>query len=160
MWVGNAGMGHVEDLMGRIRQADHDEIWAVAHVDADSALRRSFRASDMCWAFKADGRVFAIGGVAPSTAAFSIGIPWLMASDDIVQNGIYFVRHSRECVEKMHERYIHLMNWVDVRNEESIKWLRWCGFNIEEPKPYGEDKRLFHRFWKTKKEEHEVCVGV
>jgi hypothetical protein len=39
----------------------------------------------------------------------------------------------------MHEHYLHLMNWVDARNLESIKWLDWCGFDIEEAKPYGED---------------------
>jgi nitrite reductase/ring-hydroxylating ferredoxin subunit len=149
--MGKAGIGHVEDLTGRIRRADHEEVWAVAHVDADNALRRSFEASKVAWAFKSEGRVFAIGGVCPSTSAYSIGIPWLLASNDITDAGIFFARHSRQCVEEMHEHYLHLMNWVDARNLESIKWLDWCGFDIEEAKPYGEDRLPFHRFWKTTK---------
>jgi hypothetical protein len=47
----------------------------------------------------------------------------------------------------MLDLYPHLENYVDVRNELSIKWLRWLGFQFDpQPIPYGVWEMPFFRF--------------
>jgi len=42
--------------------------------------------------------------------------------------------------------YSHLENWVDARNTKAINWLRWLGFTVHDPVPFGVAGLPFHRF--------------
>ena len=42
--------------------------------------------------------------------------------------------------------YTWLVNWVDDRNTCAIRWLKWMGFTIHEPEPYGVANLPFRRF--------------
>jgi len=49
-------------------------------------------------------------------------------------------------VRRQSEKFSLLYNYVDARNVKSIKWLRWLGFQLDEPAPYGVRGLPFHRF--------------
>lgn len=59
---------------------------------------------------------------------------------------LYFAKHSRAYVEEMNRAYNYLENYVDVRNIVSIRWLKWCGFQMEEPEIHGVAQIPFIRF--------------
>jgi len=49
----------------------------------------------------------------------------------------------------MGKNYKYLYNWVDCRNEKSIKWLRYLGFNtIRRDEQYGKGKMPFYLMMK------------
>jgi hypothetical protein len=54
----------------------------------------------------------------------------------------------------MLEQHSFLENWVDARNVTSIKWLKWCGFDFDDPAPFGVEQLMFHRFEMRK----NICV--
>jgi hypothetical protein len=56
------------------------------------------------------------------------------------------LEHSRETIHLLRRVYGPLENWVDARNRLAIRWLRWCGFEIEAPAPYGPHELPFCRF--------------
>lgn len=134
----------IELLKGRLRAADVLEISAMFEGTADEALAVSYKNSTLCWTVFVDGNPEFVFGVVPGKPG--TGIPWLLGTDAVSKASLRIVRHSKEYVGKMLEKYPHLENFVDVKNELSKAWLKWCGFTIEEPVAYGLKGELFHRF--------------
>jgi hypothetical protein len=138
----------VTDIGYCLRQADIDEVWAMSHLKPMQATQMSYEASAKCWVALWDGIPTVIFGVARTSYLPSIGSPWMLATDRISEMGTTFVRGSIKYVNFMQEGHELLRNYVDVRNKVSIKWLKWLGFNLLDPKPYGPDGCLFHEFYK------------
>ena len=142
---------HVSRMRGQLREEDARECWASAHLLPDAALMVSFTRSDKCWTALLGGKPVACFGVAPVSWLGRKGVPWMLGTDDFKKLGVKAARVSRKYVRQMLEGFDVLENWVDVRNLVSIKWLKWCGFTIEAPIPYGPEGLPFHRFWMEKK---------
>jgi hypothetical protein len=51
-------------------------------------------------------------------------------------------------VDGWREKYGPLINFVHTDNEKSIRWLRWIGFTIAAPVPFGIKQHLFHPFYR------------
>lgn len=134
----------VIDLQNRLRKQDKDEVKALISVYSKKALEMCFRESDEVYSAKQDNNVICMFGISKNSEGN--GVPWLLGSDLVSDIPITFIRESRKYVREFLNEYGYLENYVDVRNELSIQWLKWLGFKIEEPKPYGVEKRLFSRF--------------
>lgn len=85
-------------------------------------------------------------GVAPASLVGGLGVPWMIGTDAIERYQFTFLRHCRPCVDQMRLLYDTLVNWVDDRNVVAQRWLRWLGFHVEQPEPYGPDGIPFRRF--------------
>lgn len=133
-------------LADHMRQADIDEIWASHHASPYYALSLCWRKSPFCYTVERERRPVAIFGIYPVHFIGTDASVWMLATDEICLIRKRFARHSRQIVKRMLELYPFLYNYVDVRNEESIKWLLWCGAKLRTPEPYGMDKQLFHHF--------------
>ncbi len=123
---------HVEALVGKLRQADIDEIAASTGGDPDEILRRSWNNSKIRYAIMWKGEVVGVFGVAPLWLSSMVGIVWMMGSDRVSEISLSMVRLGREFIEKMMDEYPVLCNWVDARNELSIKWLKKVGFEVSD----------------------------
>lgn len=134
-------------LYGRMRHSDELEVQAAAGLTADKALWLSLATSTMAWIGLNEGRAVLAFGVGAQSMLSPIGSPWLLGTDEIEDVGIAVVKNSRQYVRKMVERYRYLENWTDDRHVAAHAWLRWCGFNLEEPVPYGKAGLPFRRFW-------------
>lgn len=121
--------------------ADREELWAVAAVTPDDAMRIGLRDSDYARTGLFDGVPVAMGGI-------NRGIAWLVTTDLIENNVRLFLRESRREIEQAMTGYERLSNYVDARNRKAIRWLRWLGFTIDDPAPYGVFGLLFHYFWR------------
>jgi len=129
-----------------LRAADREEVWAVAHLQPQAALRESIASSAAAWTGMADGEPVCVFGVVPASILGGIGIPWMLGSDGVVKHQRAFLRRNKRYVEAMLEMYPLLINFVDARNTIAIRWLRWLGFEIREAKPYGVEGLPFHQF--------------
>lgn len=78
----------------------------------------------------------------------TIGIPWMVATDDLLKHKKFILKHSREYVAKMLELYPDgLLNYIDVRNKVHIAYIKHLGFEIDElTDSYGAAKLPFYRF--------------
>lgn len=132
-------------VIANMREQDRDEIWAANRLTPRDAIRQGVRDSVFLWCVLVGGLPAAICGVAPLGHPTShFGVPWLLGTDDLVRAPVSFFRGSRRALESVYPRYTHLVNFVDARNVVSLKWLRWLGFRILEPREYGVDRRPFH----------------
>jgi hypothetical protein len=145
-YITNALPEHVECLGHRLRQADLDEVWASDHSTGYEALKESLARSEIAYSVFYKGKVIAMFGVAP-IGLLGGGMPWLLGSDEIEEVKIPFARYSRKFVEYFIEKYMYLENCADSRNTVALEWLRFCGFTIQEARPFGPDKVPFHRFF-------------
>lgn len=136
----------VANLQGRIRRADQEEIRAATGSNPNRVLMEAWLASHRCWSILRGEKTVAVFGVTCVSAAEEIGSPWLLGSEDIEESVFYFLRICKPYIAHMLSLFPVLYNYADARNTLSIKWLRWCKFKIEEPKPYGAFGLPFHRF--------------
>ena len=140
---------HVDAIVGNLRKADRDEVMSATGKDPDIALIDAWKTSVFRWAILLDGIVIGVFGVS-ETSVKDIGVPWLLGTDKMKEIKISFVRQCKIYIDSMLDRFDRLINYVDARNTDSIKWLRWCGFHVFEPLPYGVDGDLFCMFFKKR----------
>ena len=152
-WMRPATWADVEAIVPRIRQADVDELWAIAMSTPADCLRQGLNLSPKSWVGLADDTPLCIFGVTPIAMLGAVGAPWMVGTDDIDQHARGFVKACRGAVQQIFAPYDHLMNFVDARNLRAIRWLKWLGFEIFPAEPMGHEHRLFHRF-EMKREAH------
>lgn len=115
----------------KLRQSDINELRAATPAEPMDALLESVKSSSLLWVAEKDGKIEAVFGVGNDGVFNSIGIPWLLATDEFTKHSYRVARRSREIVEKMLEQYPLLLNFVANSNEVSKKWLKWLGFKLE-----------------------------
>jgi len=142
--VVRATPGHVFSMRGHVRQADVDELWAGYEVTPEDAMLLGLRISDRPRAALVGEEVLCVFGVVPGQGGPSV--PWMVASDKILKHRRAFLAHSRRTVKALAEFYGPMENWVDVRNRTAMAWLRWVGFHLEAPRPYGKHGLDFCHF--------------
>jgi len=141
----------IDKLKGRLRHEDEQECWAMAHVSADEGLQQSFESAHKCWVALWKGEPILAFGVGAGASLLRFrGTPWLLGTEKMKEVKVAFLRESRRFIAEMLEPFEMLENWVDVRNRVSILWLKWCGFTMDKPEPFGPDNRLFMRFYMYK----------
>lgn len=141
-----ATIEHAEELAYCMRWADREEIWAAAHEEPLQAIVQSMAASrDPMTGFVGDHLVCMFGVGSPMICS-TVGVPWMLATDELEQCPRLFLRKSRKAVAEMMNGYQLLRNYVDARNVAAVRWLRWCGFEIAPPESYGMDGLSFHPF--------------
>jgi len=128
-----------------MRTTDVREIQATSGSRPIDALARCIEQSEHCWTGLIGGRVVFVGGVSPMRLGGRRS-PWLLGSEELERHPAAFLRY---CVEKMPQvraAYPWLENYVDARAVNTIRWLKWLGFTVHDPVPYGILRRPFHRF--------------
>lgn len=124
---------HIRTIAKRMREADRLEVYAAAGKTPGQALAFSLRKSSVAWTWIIDGRPELMFGVADLNILAGVGAPWLLGTDAVLSNQMEFLRSSHEWKNQLLQRYSTLRNFVDVRNDVSIRWLKWLGFSILEP---------------------------
>lgn len=137
------------DLAEVLRPSDLTEIEATSGEDPAVSLVSSVMLSDHAWVILADDEEpIGVFGCAPSGDPEE-GIVWMMGSPrmDEPAHALAILRLSRPYLDKMHDAYPLLSNHIDARNERSMKWLQWCGFEVIEAAPgHGRNGELFFLF--------------
>lgn len=133
-----------------VRPDDVRELWAIACLTAEDALVRSFGISDVSWTGLIDGKPVCMLGATVGSLLSNIGRPWMIGTEMLDRHQMAFLRRCRPKVQEMLSQYGRLENYVDERNVRAVNWLRWLGFTIEAPEPYGAFRLPFHRFWMEK----------
>lgn len=111
-----------------MRGADRDECAAHGVLPLD-ALLTGVDTATAAYTLEHDGRPFAIYGVGPLSRP-GWGAPWMLGTDAIKDNWVWFLRQTPEMVRSVHAAYPHLYNLVDARNTVHIRWLKWAGFDF------------------------------
>lgn len=153
--VRNATIEDVQYMKDHLQEVDINEIWAVNHSWPEDALIRSFNNSVFCMTYVYKGVPVVMFGVGAGTLISSLGVVWMLSTDDIRKISVSFLKTCRKFVDMMLEIYPTLVNYVHADNKISLNWLRRLGARIEDASAWGADNELFHRFTL---ERTEPCV--
>jgi hypothetical protein len=123
-----------------LRPIEVRESWASAGVTPEEALAHSIGASRYVWVITCDDKVCGVFGLAIQE---QIGIPWLLSNEvpfALRESRGLFLRTSKQIVMLMLSKVDMLVNIVSLENVDSVCWLRWLGFTIDETKTFTFDR--------------------
>lgn len=144
--VTRATEADIEFVIANIREADRLEVEAASGAGHGQILRNTLHLSDEVWVGKADDDIVAVFGVHVVSFATGKAIPWLISTTLIEKHSRDFLRYCRPVFKKMCAGYDFLINYVDDRNVAAKIWLKWLGFTLHEPVPYGAQLLPFRCF--------------
>lgn len=129
-----------------VRPEDVQEFYASSGQTPEQVLHNGFARSPEVMAGRVDGALVCIFGVCPLGLFSGKWAPWLVASPAMYEHKREFIQYCKPVLDAMLARYNPLQNWVDARNTAAIRWLRWLGFTIHDPEPFGYQGLPFHKF--------------
>jgi len=139
--------GDVDAIAPNLRVADRLEVEACTALDIHEALSTAARSSALVWAIDIDGEPAGIFGAVPFSLLGGVGCPWLLGTPALERAPSTLTREGRRYIRRMLAMFPELTNFVDARNEKSIRWLRALGFRLDaETTPYGLYDLPFYRF--------------
>jgi len=135
------------EVASRPRSADVEELWAAGRLTPLEAVQMGQRFGE-AYIGMVDGEPVCAFGVTPISALSGLGAPWMVGSTALDAHFRGFLRGCGPVVRAMLSQWPRLVNYVDARNLRAVKWLKWLGFSILPPVPYGHDGLPFHPFIK------------
>lgn len=99
----------------------------------EEGLKFAFENSKPCMTIVHKGKPVGIFGVVP-TSVEGLGGIWLVGTPEMTapENRMRFLRESKKWVDRFHEQYPTLGNYIDSRNTVHVEWVKWLGFQIHE----------------------------
>lgn len=128
---------HGEFIAANMRALDRREIFQLAALTSWNAIEMSTATADRVHTAMIDGEPGAIWGINRKSIFSDIGVPWLLATDAIEKPVRRVLAESVRYFKAFEELYEYQENWVLTEHEKAVKWLRWLGFEMEEPAPFG-----------------------
>ncbi|MAE81629.1 MAG: hypothetical protein CMB80_02750 [Flammeovirgaceae bacterium] len=131
-----------------LRQVDKDEIMASHGFEPKEAITKCFAKANAAKVGCVDSVPFIMFGVTRHTIISDHASIWMLGTDELENHSIRFIRECHKAVVDISEGMAIIENWCDARNELTLRWLKWLGFTIEDPEPYGMYQLPFHHFYK------------
>lgn len=141
-----ATLADAQALVADMRPADRDEITASSGPNLLATVQRAIGETPDCVACEFGGRLVSIGGAVPLSLLSGEASPWMLGTSLFQRFPGRLTRAARTYLARMQQTYPHLVNYVDARNVQSVRWLRRLGFEIHPAAPHGVAGLPFHRF--------------
>lgn len=114
-----------------LRQADIDEITVASGGknvwDAmKSAVMHSNEWTEVCFEDETDEILMVFG----LSSVDGVGVPWMVASPNVTKYTKILMRYAKKVIKGMNEQFPLLINYVDSRNVDHIRWLQHMGFKF------------------------------
>ncbi len=140
-------IGKPNDINGLVfRQMDMLEMREAVRMPPQEQVHLSWVNSEkMRWTVWYGDQVACVLGCAGEKGKF--GVPWLLGTDLSKKVKKAFLNEIKDCLRIMLKEYRFLINYVHPQNKQSIRWLKWLGFTVVPPKPFGDFGKLFHPFY-------------
>jgi len=137
----------VESIAADMRQADAEEVWASNHHSPLESMMKGWELSDVSTvAIDDNGEPLVMIGLVKRDVLTGSGVVWMLGANRSMNHKKEFFRQTKPIINEMLTICPRLCNMVHNKNTNSILWLKWLGFTIEDPIPHGPDLELFHRF--------------
>lgn len=135
---------HWEELAETMREEVVNEIWA-SHRLTPTEMYSDLSTSDDVLALVWDGTLMGIAGIHRYSLMSSHASPWFLTTNEAPKRAKWLLRATKKMVDKWSSEYSLLINYVDARFPEAVRWAEWAGFTVYDAVPYGPDGVLFHR---------------
>lgn len=139
---------HGDYVARRMRYIDRKEIYYMSALQPRSAVAVTTAHAVAAWTALVDGVPACIFGITRATRLSDVGVPWLLATDEMEKHRREIIRQSRDYYQRFVDCFPKMENHVLAENARVVRWLRWLGFDMQEPAPYGCFGASFIRFGK------------
>jgi len=134
------------DPYHQMRPLEVSEVWASHHLRPKEAVSVSCLDSVQAFTIIHDYHLVGMFGIVPDSLIGERAQVWLLTTEEIYNMRIRFLKLTRHFIDEMRKSYPVLYNWVDARNEQCVRWLKWAGAEVFPPETHGVDKMPFHYF--------------
>ncbi len=139
-----ATVGDARQVGANLRHSDREELALSLGLDPEGATVMSVEKSVIAWAALKEGRAIAVFGVGPYPGQQRVGVVWFLATPEVADYAVQFVKTGRYYVRLMGRIYPRLVNAVYTKNLRSRRWLRALGFTEGQVLPeYGVGRAPF-----------------
>jgi hypothetical protein len=126
----------VRSVANNLRPRDYDDMQSyLKDLDYGERVMNSFRRSKHCWVVTIDGIPAAVFGVFENPEQFinSVGHPWFRGTHRMKGHETAFLRRGRKVLRQLlSSYYLELRNAVDAGASDTIRWLEWMGFTVDD----------------------------
>jgi hypothetical protein len=142
-------------LIKNMREEDIDELNASGTISIKETLTLGIKRSrEIVTAINSEERPVAIIGVKPYALISNKGIIWMLGTTENFKYRRNLIRDARRLIKIFLRNYQEIFNYVHVKNEISIRWLKALGFIIEDPKKYYRTGEYFMKFYMKRGDNH------
>jgi hypothetical protein len=135
----------IEYLIENVRPEDEEEVKEFSGETVREVLEGTPEL-DKSQVWVVDGKIVCMFGVTPLPKYPKTGLIWLLATPDFHKHTKSFAVRNKAVFEEVIKDYEYVFNYVLSKNEDSVRWLTWLGFNMGEPQPIGKTGANFNRF--------------
>lgn len=139
---------HGRHIADHMRQSDAREAYYLAALRPRSAVDVSASTAVEASTVLDGGVPLLMFGISRRTFLSDVGVPWLLGTPDADRYQYRFGRESKRRFTEMTSHFDRLENWALAENGKTLRWLKWLGFDMDEPAPYGVFGMPFVRFGK------------
>lgn len=136
-----------ESLCEALRDIDELEITSMGGTPRE-ALLEAFEGGMIYTAKDKAGKVVCMFGSGDSEYEKGSGVVWMLGSPLVEKYKKDVIRLTKRFVNKITSPYKKVYNFIHKDNSKSIRWLEWCGFNIDKSEKHefgGESFYFFHK---------------
>jgi hypothetical protein len=129
----------LSEMAPNLRRSDFYEIAAHNGRHPDHVLKISYFMSDLAWIGTVNGKPVITFGLDGDCC-------WMLGTSDIERGAParQIARDTRSYLDVMLAESPSITNWVDLRNDRSLRWLLWSGFKIQQiDMEHGIERRPF-----------------
>jgi len=150
MHIRIATLDDIEPVASAMRIRDVEEVYAATGQTPHEALHDALTDSTFAYAITDYSGVFCLFGVSPYVD--QMGAPWMLATDRLMDHKRILFTLAPRYIAEMEQHHPILLNYVDARHSDSIRWLRRMGFKLTGYEiNYGFERRPFFQFSKVSK---------
>lgn len=145
-------------LAANLRPVEVEELRAATGQEPLPCILEGLDMSSEAWAVYIGGELACVWGVVPMRQGLLTGrsgVAWLLSTHAVERWPIAFWKLCLRVVPELLKRWDEIVNAIDVRHQQSVRWARRLGFKLEEPRPFGVAGLDFHR-WRATLE--DVCA--
>jgi hypothetical protein len=66
-----------------------------------------------------------------------VGAPWFLSTPELRRYAVRFLKDCDEYLKRCLDIFPTLVEMVDARHTRGIKWVKWLGFTLSGPIPWG-----------------------
>lgn len=125
----------LHQIAARMRTDGVQDLLDAAGMSNLEAVTVCAKNSLYCQAWIVDGEAACLFGLTTPSVTSNTGEPWVIITDIVLDHKIEFLRACRKMMGWWLARRPVLIGTVERDHEESIRWLRWLGFDVDLSQP-------------------------
>lgn len=118
-------------ILEHIKKSNKQELLCAVGNHGVDDMERAFKYSDEIGCLYINTEPAAIFGIRKASVMSDYGLIWLIMTEQTQQHRVTIGRETKTRLKQILKKYSKVYNYVNIENEEIIKWLKWLGADMQ-----------------------------